>query len=671
MPKFGEYFKNLVTMIIGGVPSQNVDVGKALDEIDERLNKTSYSNLFEMLVHTSNQAKIKDGSNSKSPKEVRSLVDLINVNSDYQDQIYDLFIRRKKYQSYRDMTKKISRLGRAVKVLRSNIISSDSIRNRSLMFKPIDSDVDYEKDVTEAKDIFRHLKIDDHRNLRKIIDHSLTYGDFYVEIATKQDVMPNTKTHLMENKSSESDRRKVASYSVSIDIDKDNKKDFEFTFSLESNGFSNSILESTDSDQHKTTLDDLIILYHKPHNVIKLALGDMVYGYVIIPENIIKSRLIFQNINIFDSNEKIHQLAATMGVEHVYSQKALDRSIDITKNIINFLKENINEAAVEDNSALKSVIAKLVLSSIYAVGLNDNVKSLSNSIETIKIANMDFRFVDVSRMQEFAINIDEYDPYGTSILDTVLFDASLLVSDKITSSIERLTKSIERRIINFEVDNRNSVALIQVLKEKFRKKKAMFDGSNTFDTIPGMISPFEDYYIPKKDGTPYVEFSTEQPTSQHQARVDDMKFKRDEIVGDLNIPPAYLGLEENIESKATLFLQSILFAIEIIDFQECYAANYTDLLNKVKTIIGSSNKNVLVSFPSPIILSSASELEHISNVSSSEDFLTKIGLDSASIRERYLPFLNEYFTNKTKTKLTLDKLEHGDESKPEESGGGF
>lgn len=671
MAKLSEYFKNLVTSIIGGVPTQNADVGKALDEIDDRLNKTSYTNLFEMLVTMNNKVKLKGQENQSTTNGNKNsaLMNMIDVNSDYQDQLYDLFTRRKRYQNYKEMIKKISRLGRAIKVLRSNIISSDSIRNRNLIFKPINEDADYEKEVIEARDIFHHLKIDDHRNLRRTIDSSLKYGDYFAEIASRRDIFKDDKKILLESAAKKEERIKRVSFETSVEH-KDTMKEFKFNISLESNGFNTTILESEDANA--STLDDLIIIYHRPHNIIKLSLGDMIYGYLIVPENIVKTKLLFQNVNIFDSAEKVHQMSnSLLGMDYVYSQKALARSVDITNNIISFLKKNINEEVVDDNLALKSVVAKLVMSSVFSVGALDSIDTLGENINTIKMANMDFRFVDVSRMQEFAINVDDYDPYGTGILDHVLFDAALLVSDKVTSSIERITKSIERRIINFEVDNRNSVALIQVLKEKFRKKKALFDGGNSFDNIPGMISPFEDYYIPTKDGTPFVNFTTEAPTSQHSANVDDMKFKRDEIVGDLNIPPAYLGLEENIESKATLFLQSILFAIEVIDYQDGYSADFSDLLDKIKRVLGLNTRNVLVSFASPVILSSASELEHINTVAGAKDLLIELGLDKSSIRTRYLPFLNEYFTESAKTKLNLDKLEHGEDGEEGQEGGGF
>ena len=453
-------------------------------------------------------------------------------------------------------------------------------------------------------------------------------------------------------------------------------KPLNFVCTLEKNGFNTSILESKDSDTRddRLTLEDIQIFYHRPHNIIKLTLGDQVYGYLILPENLLKTKLIFQNANMLKSGTATTTTENTgqNGVDLIYTQKATERSVKIIKNILNFLKKNIHEDIVDENPALKSVITKLVYSGIYSIGSLDQFHEILDEVDHIKVANLPLRFVDVSKMQEFCLNKDEYDPYGTSIFDDVLFDAKLLISDKITSTIERITKSIERRMISFESDDRNSMSMIQILKEKFRKKKALFDGSTTFDNIPSILSPFEEYYIPMKGGNPYITFSSEAPTSQHSARVDDLKFLRDEITSNMNVPPAYIGLEENIESKATLFLQNILFSIEILDYQEMFSNNLTELSDKIGRILDSEHIGLVkVGFALPVILSSASELEHISTVSGVKDYLLEIGMTANDVRERYMPFLNEYFTNQSKTARKLSELEHGREGKEEEGGPGF
>lgn len=676
MAKLGEYFNDLVKKVLGGIPTQDAKVSDAITRIDERINKTSYSNLFEMLANQK-----RDHSGNALVMDKKELMKIVDVDSDYQDQVFDLFMRRRRYNCYNDITKKISRLKRCISVLRSNIISSDSLKNTTLQFFPYDANSDLTNELDSAKNIFKNLRINEYKNLKLIIDNTLKYGDMFIEIASRKDMFSKGRSLLMESNGNTNDTSLTTSIPVSFakrvkdEISGEYKVvevDRTLNVSLDINDMSTSLIESETLEENDvSTLDDMMLLYHKPHNVIKLTLGEMTYGYLIIPESIIRTRMLFQNINIFDSSQVIQQVTQNIiGTDYIYNEKMYDRGVEITKNIISFLKRNINDEAVEDNSGLKSAIMKLVMSSIYSIGAFDkNGEKFLQDVSTITISNIKFRFVDASRMQEFCLDPDEYAPYGTSIFDSIMFDASLLVADKVTSSIERLTKSIERRIVNFEIDSRDSKCIIERLKERFRKKKALFDGSMTFDNIPSVLSPFEEYFIPTRDGTPFVQFTTEPPSSTVGGNVEDMKFKRDEAVSNLDVPPAYVGLEENIESKATLFLQSELFAITIIDYQEMFADCFTSLLDKIKNVLGMNVRNILVKFAIPAILSTASELEHISTVSGSSDFLVQMGLDKRDIIDRYLPFLKEYYEQDVITKRNIENLEHGKEGSDEGEGG--
>lgn len=676
MAKLGEYFNDLVKKVLGGIPTQDAKVSDAITRIDERINKTSYSNLFEMLANQK-----RDHSGNALVMDKKELMKIVDVDSDYQDQVFDLFMRRRRYNCYNDITKKISRLKRCISVLRSNIISSDSLKNTTLQFLPYDANSDLTNELDSARNIFKNLRVTEYKNLKSIIDNTLKYGDMFIEIASRKDIFSKGRTLLMESNGNTNDTSFTTSIPLSFakrvkDATSGEYKVIEvdrtLNISLDINDMSTSLIESETLEENDvSTLDDIMLLYHKPHNVIKLTLGEMTYGYLIIPESIIRTRMLFQNINIFDSSQVIQQVTQNIiGTDYIYNEKMYDRGVEITKNIISFLKRNINDEAVEDNSGLKSAIMKLVMSSIYSIGAFDkNGEKFLQDVSTITISNIKFRFVDASRMQEFCLDPDEYAPYGTSIFDSIMFDASLLVADKVTSSIERLTKSIERRIINFEIDSRDSKGIIERLKERFRKKKALFDGSMTFDNIPSVLSPFEEYYIPTRDGTPFIQFTTEPPSSTVGGNVEDMKFKRDEAVSNLDVPPAYVGLEENIESKATLFLQSELFAITIIDYQEMFADCFTSLLDKIKNVLGMNVRNILVKFATPAILSTASELEHLSTVSGSSDFLIQMGLDKRDIIDRYLPFLKEYYEQDVITKRNIENLEHGKEGSDEGEGG--
>ena len=153
MAKLGEYFNDLVKKVLGGIPTQDAKVSDAITRIDERINKTSYSNLFEMLANQK-----RDHSGNALVMDKKELMKIVDVDSDYQDQVFDLFMRRRRYNCYNDITKKISRLKRCISVLRSNIISSDSLKNTTLQFLPYDANSDLTNELDSAKNIFKNLK---------------------------------------------------------------------------------------------------------------------------------------------------------------------------------------------------------------------------------------------------------------------------------------------------------------------------------------------------------------------------------------------------------------------------------------------------------------------------------------------------------------------------------
>jgi len=62
-----------------------------------------------------------------------------------------------------------------------------------------------------------------------------------------------------------------------------------------------------------------------------------------------------------------------------------------------------------------------------------------------------------------------------------------------------------------------------------------------------MITTFEDVYIPQKDGKAFVDVSTfDEGRVDTRGKVDELKFMRDQMVASLGVPPAFIGIEENL-----------------------------------------------------------------------------------------------------------------------------
>ena len=123
--------------------------------------------------------------------------------------------------------------------------------------------------------------------------------------------------------------------------------------------------------------------------------------------------------------------------------------------------------------------------------------------------SLNIRYVPPDKMEHFHIPSDKYFPYGESIFDPCQYNAKVLIALETALAIHRLTRSIEKRKIAVEIGlPRDAKNAIEKMKEEFRKRKISLDSFGTVDTIPSMITTFEDIYIPQKDGKPFVDVSS-------------------------------------------------------------------------------------------------------------------------------------------------------------------
>jgi len=189
--------------------------------------------------------------------------------------------------------------------------------------------------------------------------------------------------------------------------------------------------------------------------------------------------------------------------------------------------------------------------------------------------DLKIRYVPPEMMSHWRIGVGgKYDPYGEAILDYVKFDCKLYMALKTAMTIKRLTSATDKRVIKVETGlPRNAKNLVEMMKEGLRKRKYSIDQFGSVDTIPSHITTFEDIYIPMRDGKQFVEIDKMEFGPDPQQDTEPLKFIRDNIVANLNVPPAFIGLEENcLPSYAKIqLLQG--FDIEIIKLVEEYEKN--------------------------------------------------------------------------------------------------
>jgi len=256
---------------------------------------------------------------------------------------------------------------------------------------------------------------------------------------------------------------------------------------------------------------------------------------------------------------------------------------------------------------------------------------------------IDIRYVPPSKMVHFNIPSTKYYPYGESIFDNSSYSAKVLIALETALAVQRLSRSTEKRKISVEVGlPRDARKAIEGLKEEFRKRKISLDSFGSVDTIPSMITTFEDIYIPQKDGKPYVDISSfNEGNVDARQKAEELKFFRDQLTAGYGVPPSFLNIEENLSNKAALSEENILFARTVIGHQKYLTLQIQDLIVKVLEVVNPGVAldlldRVIIMFPTPRSLQYEREARYMTELANLVETLDRIGIPKQYSRIKYL-----------------------------------
>ena len=531
-----------------------------------------------------------------------------------------------RYKTYQAIVSNINYCHRALQVLVDNILSPDDITKISLDIKSSDDSNDGEEVPEEAKvrrvkNVIKKIKIEE--DLSSIVKNTLMFGDFFCEIGDAITAL-TSKSLLSE-----------AEYLSAVETSKergdiDSFKQEKYTFSINYSALNEDTVQQDDKkSKEMKSLKNLKLIYHEPQFVLRLqsSLFPVCFGYLIFP-----------------------QITVVPG-----ASIAEDAVNNIVLSILKSLEKKIPQMKeFKGNDELKHIIAQMLAQSEY-----------NKAIE--------IRYVAPDKMVHFKIPSNKYYPYGESIFDNGQFSAKVLIALETALAIQRLARSTEKRKIAVEVGlPRDAKKVIEKLKEEFRKRKITLDSFGTVDTIPSMITTFEDVYIPQRDGKPYVDISTfNEGNVDVRSKVDELKFIRDQLVAGLGVPPGFIGIEENISAKNTLTEENILFARTIIAHQKYLTHQVQELIEKIFDVISPEEAlelfdTVQVSFPPPKSLQYEREARYMNEVTGLIDGLERVGIPKEYSRKKYLPQIDWDKVSKYETDVKIDQTL--DPSKKEDEG---
>jgi hypothetical protein len=516
--------------------------------------------------------------------------------------------RLSRYKTYDSIVYLINYCHRALGVIVDNILSPDDITKISLEIKPktfLEDETQTNSRTSAIKETIEKLKLEKHLPL--IVRNVLKDGDFFCEIGDSKTALtsrsivsegflikiggdkPTSKTNTRPDVVRIEHTVKEKTLKINIDFS-----------TLQEITIDDKGINFGQEKQDKISIENLNLLFYEPSQVIKLQseLFPICFGYLVFPKLAIVPSLSIQD------------------------QAVNNICIDILQKLKSKIPEIKDLGDAEKD--IRDIIAHMISNSDYSRSMN-------------------VRYVPPDRMQHFMVPSTRFYPYGESIFDSCVFTAKMVIAMETALVVQRLSKSTEKRKIGIEIGlPRDAKKLIEKLKEEMKKRKISLDSFGTIDTIPSMISTFEDIYIPQKDGKPFVDISsmTEGNVDTH-SKTDEIKMLRDQLVSSLNVPPSFIGIEENNSTKATLSSESVLFARSIITHQKYLSEQISDLIQKIYNLINPEEsltllENVDIAFSPPQSLQVENESKYMGDLANLIRTLEEIGIPREWSKKKYL-----------------------------------
>lgn len=563
------------------------------------------------------------------------------------------------YDTMQDIKKRMPILGRALRVWVDNILSPDDINKRALRIV-VDEETDIRKEdyseiVREMKDYVKFLQLE--RRADGLITESMMVGDRFVEITTRNDMFTMSakfsNVHIKAtNTSNEKDfSNKLTELDVSLmsmtpldesgfslviteeaktddeilremamlteagkdddkkdkdKKDKDDKKDDKpedpTKNELQPNPWDKLPSEPYDmrinrKNNSGLSVHDVILNELDPRNVIVLHKNKWVMGYLYIER--------------YDTNKREkfpeEKPPSDALLQHVYT------------HVRKYLTGMSVDEVPED---LKDVLSKILL---------------NNPATQVMI-----RFIPESNMVHFKYPSSENEPYGESYFADLLFIIKLYLARLMASTLYRIARAGKHLVFYIDVTNtQDARKRIEQVRRSVKKREITADDLGSVSSTPTIMSTFEDFYIPSKDGKHMVDIDTLEMGSFQDVTDEDTFYLKNILTG-IEIPPSYLGVEEYNSTKATLSQESMMFARSIVRLQKIFSEQFTELLHKVYRLIHKKNADpkymdVLCTFAPPSMITAESMAEYYNKIRSIYDDLKEMGLPEDYIRRRYMP----------------------------------
>jgi len=561
------------------------------------------------------------------PSSIQNYVDITHLLQDRTHFSVEEFIERQKdsfspewsrvfrYNEYEAIVKFIPYASRALEVLTQNILSPDDYTKT--VFKNFSNINIQDKTVTETLKKISE-KYDFQKRAYGIIHNTLLYGDWFVELVDETSFKKNVTQYISEGDISLSADVYYDLYEETTQIG-----DFENV----TNGWKSSNSNDVSKKNRKSSLK--LVEYH-PSRVVILGSEEIVLGYLVFPlfseDPYMASALPRYNpfTNLTSSSIRQYEEVNTLrqNVSNISKQFLRNILANLSKSK-GISSSNIDEILRKSDPVLQDVILSLILSTQQTS------------------QKMNVRFVPPSKMCHFKLTMKggrKLAPYGCSLLYGLNHQARVLISLSSSIVMYRLSRSIERRVFHVETGVSRDVQtpIQQIIRSLSRRRYALTDPNIGLEEIPSHISSFEDIFIPMKAGKRFIETDV-LPSGNLNISMDDWKEMRDTFIAGLGVPPAYLNIEQNYETRGTLAQENIVFAITVLNYQLEFGECFTDMIRKIFRCVKNKDlpEEFKITFNPPMKLLLERYSEMVSNFSQLAEVAKQMGIDPKQLFDKF------------------------------------
>lgn len=542
----------------------------------------------------------------------------------------DIESRKKFYDAYRFIFRNFPQLNVALKVLTNQIVSPERITGDVLKIIQATGNLDEttfkeEKQIIEG--ILKRYKLND--KIFSYVGNALSDGECFLELIRTSSIKVNdeeTGEILLESDTSQRKEFDILLEGFDENVTLSDKAEFEritrdkfeiglyddeTTLLVESflNDVENNLeLKESDNVEDESKKDICYIKKHKPENVVKLQIDEVVLGYIII-----------KDIGKLNTSEKNFYESFLNNDSRKDKEK---NNKNITETLTDFILNTI--VGKIDKSTTKTMSKFLAK--------NQDLKNLVK-IAVINDSKCNIRFVEKEYIQHFKnpSSTSDSEVYGESFINPMLLLIKHYFAILVANTNYNLSRSVERRMVKVEVgtDMDAESALVEVVKKLKQREEAVANTINSLEHSTTQISPTDDVYLPTINGEAPINFETI-PSSQSSLDPEYLNTLKEEILKGVSIPRSLLNEYTN-SYHTSLGQENFVFAFEVILYQNKFAPQILELVSKLNYLETNKLlvfKNAKVNFAPPTALMNEQKANELTNLETIINFIVTLTGDN-------------------------------------------